>query len=80
MKLQTNLAKGLSTSDSAKKRMEYYGSNSKPATVVTPFYKIFLGALDDFMLKLLLVCAVVDLSVEVSFAKPDERDTGMHSF
>jgi hypothetical protein len=42
---------------------------------MTPYYKLFLGALDDFMLKFLLVCAVVDLAIEVGFSTPDERIT-----
>ena len=42
---------------------------------MTPYWKLFLGALEDFMLRFLLVCAVVDLGVEVGFAKDDERST-----
>ena len=43
---------------------------------MTPYYKLFLGALDDFMLRFLLVCAVVELSIEVGFADSHERNTG----
>jgi len=32
-----------------------------------------LGALDDFMLKLLLVCACVSIAIDVGFADPHER-------
>jgi hypothetical protein len=35
-----------------------------------------LKAIDDFMLKLLLVCAVVDIGFGLGFAEPDERSTG----
>jgi hypothetical protein len=38
----------------------------------TPFYKLFLGALDDFMLKLLLVCAIISISFDMGFAAPGD--------
>ena len=43
---------------------------------MTPYYRLLLGALDDFMLKFLLVCALIDLIVEVGFAEDDERSHG----
>jgi len=39
----------------------------------TPFCKLFFGALDDFMLKLLIVCACVSIGIEVGFASPADR-------
>jgi magnesium-transporting ATPase (P-type) len=57
------------------KREEHFGSNRKKPNTVTPFFKLFFGALDDFMLKLLLVCAVVDLAIETGFATPQDRNT-----
>ena len=35
-----------------------------------------LAALDDFMLKLLLICAMVSVAVEVAFAEPELRSHG----
>jgi hypothetical protein len=35
-----------------------------------------LKAIDDFMLKLLLVCSVIDIGFGLGFAEPDERSTG----
>jgi len=32
-----------------------------------------LAALDDFMLKILIVCAIFSIVVEMSFASPEER-------
>ena len=46
----------------------------------TPFCTLFLGALDDFMLKLLLVCAVVSISFDLGFAHSDERKTGTSKY
>lgn len=77
--LKTDYEKGLSPLD-FDKRDEQFGSNKKPPPKRTPFYKLFLGALDDFMLKLLLVCAVVSIAIEVGFAEPHDRSHGKISF
>ena len=46
---------------------------TEPGVKQGPFKK----AIDDFMLKLLLVCACVDIGFEVGFAEDDkERSTG----
>jgi magnesium-transporting ATPase (P-type) len=42
---------------------------------MTPYWRLFLGALEDFMLRFLLICAVVELSIEVGFADHEERRT-----
>jgi len=44
--------------------------------VLTPFFKLFLNALDDFMLKFLSVCAICHLGIELGFAEGAERNTG----
>ena len=71
-KLHCDLNTGLNPSDFAE-REERYGSNYKAPQKRTPFYKLFLGALDDFMLKLLLVCAVISISIDMGFAQEYER-------
>lgn len=73
--LRTNYETGLNPID-FDQRDEQYGSNKKPPTKRTPFITLFLGALDDFMLKLLLVCAIVSISIEVGFSDEDHRPTG----
>jgi magnesium-transporting ATPase (P-type) len=35
--------------------------------------KLFLGALEDFMLRLLLVCACISIAIDMGFAEEDER-------
>jgi len=39
----------------------------------TPFFSLLLGALDDFMLKILIVCAIFSIVVDMSLATPEER-------
>jgi len=57
------------------KRLEHFGSNRKDPPELTPFWKFFLKALDDFMLKMLLVCAVIDIGFELGFSEPEDRST-----
>ncbi len=73
--MKTNASKGLSPVDLSA-REAHFGSNKKEPTKLTSFYKLFLGALDDFMLKLLIVCAIVSISIEVAFAEPQDRSHG----
>lgn len=57
------------------RRDEQFGSNYKPPPEVTPFYKFFLAALDDFMLKILLVCACISIVVDMSLSDASHRKT-----
>ena len=54
-------------------RVKFFGTNHKDPPTRTPFHELLLAALDDFMLKLLLVCAVFSITVDMSFATPAER-------
>lgn len=74
-KLVTDYVHGLTPVD-FEERERHFGSNYRAPPKRTPFCKLFLGALDDFMLKLLLVCACVSISIEVGFAEPNERSHG----
>ena len=73
--LKTDFIRGVSPHDLAN-REAHFGTNRKAPAKITPFYKLFFGALDDFMLKLLLVCAVISISIEVAFADPGDRSHG----
>ena len=68
---------GLDANDSVdhQKRDDQFGSNYKPPPEVTPFYKFFLNALDDFMLKILLVCACLSIVIDMSLSDDDHRKT-----
>lgn len=59
-------------------REEAFGSNYKEPQKRTPFCVLFYGALQDFMLKLLIVCAIISLVFDLSFADNDERTTGKY--
>jgi hypothetical protein len=37
---------------------------------------MFLGALNDFMLKFLLVCASIEIAIETGFAEEEDLKTG----
>lgn len=39
----------------------------------TPFCTLLMSALDDFMLKLLVVCAMFSIGIDMGFAKPEDR-------
>ena len=41
-----------------------FGSNDKPPPQRTPFWQMLLAVLDDIMLKILMVCAVVSITVD----------------
>ena len=74
-KLRSSIDTGLIPVDFTE-REEQFGSNYKPPMARTPFIRLFIGALDDFMLKLLLVCAVVSICFDMGFAKKSELTTG----
>ena len=74
-KLRLNLDTGLSASD-LDIREEHFGTNKKEMPPRTPFWEFFIKAIDDFMLKMLLVCACINVGFEVGFAKPEDRSHG----
>ena len=73
-KLHTSIEKGLTPND-FDVRTEFFSTNYKAPPRMTPYWRLFLNALDDFMLKFLSVCAVVQLVIEVSFADASHRST-----
>lgn len=74
-KLKTHLTKGLNGSDFPA-RKKHFGDNFRPPLVAKSFCKIFWEALDDFMLKVLLVAATGSLIFEYIGADPDHYSTG----
>ena len=73
--LRTNFEKGLTPHD-LEDRVKHFGTNKKDPPERTPYWQFFVKAIDDFMLKLLLVCACVDIGFGVGFAKPEDRGHG----
>jgi magnesium-transporting ATPase (P-type) len=75
-KLKTNWEQGLTPVD-LDKRIAHFGTNRKEPPERTPYWEFFKKALDDFMLKLLLVCACINIGFEVGFAHDaSERSKG----
>lgn len=58
--------KGISVSSLDAREAEF-GTNHKDPPGRTGFCNMVLAALDDFMLKLLIVCAIFSIAVEVGF-------------
>ena len=56
-------------------RIEHFGTNRREPPKRTPFCRLFFNALEDFMLRLLLVCACISIVLDVSFNE-DHRETG----
>jgi len=79
----SDLSKGLTQIDepTLDKRRLHFGTNRKDPPEKTPYWKFFLKAIDDFMLKLLLVCACIDIGFEVGFSDEADRSHGkLHEF
>lgn len=72
-KLKTSMDRGLTPTD-FEARAEAFGTNYKAAPKLTPYWKLLLNAMDDFMLKFLLVCAVIQISIEMAFSPADKRN------
>lgn len=73
--MKTDVDQGVTPID-LEQRAQQFGSNKKEATKITPFYKLFLGALEDFMERLLLVCAAISVTIQLIFSDDTQRRTG----
>lgn len=72
--LKTSLAEGIS-STTLEGRNEAFGTHKKEPPERTGFCTMLLEALDDFMLKILIGCAVFQLIIEMSTADADHLKT-----
>ena len=63
-KLKSNKETGLTPNDYAE-RTEMFGSNHRDPMEAATCCEMFKGALDDVMLKLLMVCAIVSITVDM---------------
>jgi len=74
--LCTNFKDGLSGEEADfNERRLAFGDNIKELIPMKTFGELFLEALDDFTIKLLIVAATAALILEVSLADSDERAT-----
>jgi len=67
-KLRTSASDGLLGDDLAK-RDSKFGSNKKDPPQRSGFWSLFMDALDDLMLKVLIVCAIVSMTISMIFEK-----------
>ena len=77
-KLKVDVKVGLTGSD-FKSRTEQFGSNYREPLKAKPWIKLFLEALDDFMLKVLIVAAAFSITFDMILAHPEERSHGKSS-
>jgi magnesium-transporting ATPase (P-type) len=78
-KLKSDPVRGLNPTD-FDERDARYGSNFKAPPVRTPFCELFMGALDDFMLKILMICAVLSITIEMIFAAEHRNTAWIEGF
>jgi magnesium-transporting ATPase (P-type) len=75
-KLHVDLSTGIIPND-LEDREKAFGSNMRPAPKRTPFCTLFWNALQDFMLRILLVCACISIIFDEAFAETESsRSTG----
>jgi magnesium-transporting ATPase (P-type) len=73
--LKTNIDQGLTPTD-FDARSQAFSNNFKAPPKITPYWKLFLGAMEDFMLRFLIVCASVDIIIECATADKEHLQTG----
>ena len=76
-KLRVDPKVGLTGHDFAE-RTEKFGNNYREEPVAKSWFSLFIGALDDQMLKLLIVCAVFSITFDMILAEAHERSHGKH--
>lgn len=77
-RLKVDLKVGL-TGEDLPERTEQFGNNNRPALQAKPWIKLFIAALDDFMLKVLMVAAVFSICFDMILADPHHRKHGKSS-
>ena len=76
-KLRVDPKVGLTGNDFAE-RTENFGNNFRPEPVAKSWFTLFIGALNDDMLKLLIACACVSITLDMILADPHERSHGKY--
>ena len=70
--IKVNPDSGLETNDLYKYEREF-GSHYKSPPVRTPFFTLLKEQLEDFMLRVLIVCAIFAIVTEQAFGTKEER-------
>lgn len=71
-KVDSDAVKGLTMEDPVDRRA-HFGSNHRDPLIAESCCSMFAAALDDFMLKLLIVCAIVSITLDTAMASPEDR-------
>ena len=74
-KLRVDPKVGLTGNDFAE-RTEKFGNNYRPEPVAKSWISLFIGALNDQMLKLLICCAALSITLDMILSEPHERSHG----
>lgn len=74
-KIRVDLSKGLNGSDYPE-RTEHFGNNVQEKPEVEGFWAKFFDALQDFMLKVLIVAGAFSIIVDMIVSGEEERKTG----
>jgi len=74
-KLQVDVKIGLTGKD-LDKRTQQFGNNYREALKAKSWASLFLAALDDFMLKVLIVAAIFSITFDMILATPEHRKHG----
>jgi len=70
--LDVNVDAGISVT-SLNIRDQVFGNHVKELPTQTPFWVLLIGTLEDFMLQVLIVCAIFSITVDMSFADSHEK-------
>jgi|TARA_B110000285_G_C15129157_1_gene622299 hypothetical protein len=70
--IEVNPDIGIET-ENLSKRERAFGSHYKNPPVRTPFFTLLWEQLQDFMLRVLIVCAIFAIVTEMAFGTPEER-------
>ena len=74
-KLGVDIKTGL-LGDDFEKRTEQFGNNFRAPLKAKSWCSLFFGALDDFMLKVLIVAAIFSITFDMILADPHDRSHG----
>lgn len=64
------------TGSDFKSRSDQFGSNYREPLKAKTWISLFIGALDDFMLKVLIVASIFSIIFDMILADPHERSHG----
>lgn len=73
--LLTNYKAGLSDHDDLEERERFFGSNKKPTIKPKSIWDLLCGALEDFILRILIFASLLNITLSEAVADPGDRPT-----